>query len=783
MITLPGDGNVDIVLPRNEGPPGPQGDPGPPGPASPGSTDVRSIEYYGGVGDGTTNNTTAFVAADASGRATYVPPGVFVVNALPTGKYYGEGRISVGGVETFLSSTPQVVNTADGYTPVSIGVKAGSNMTVNARANVALGYLSQQLNVNGDRNTATGYLSLARATSPFGCEAYGASAMSESTYGDRVTTVGSTAAKWSGCSDPVARAHDYFIADDPNRSARWPLGGADGGWRSVVGPLGGPSMIIAQSNDDNYQNVYVGRDSGDHAVVGTRNTVVGTHAFEGWAASYVTAIGWGALQYQLVDGFGTAVGAAALYSLHTGINNVAVGSYSATNLVHGYSNAFLGARSGYSLTGGSTLKVTAEANAYFNTFIGCQAGQEAITAIRTTLVGGNAASELTSVSDSAVVGYRALNGVLSVSHASVLGYRAADSIPNGLDNIVAIGFGSQVSASNTGKIGWSLTDQTLSGRAYSSQSYSTISNAAGVTYTTAQMLNGMIVRSGTTGPFSDTTPTASAIVSAIPGCEIGTTFTVWIANDGDDTLTIVAGSGVSLLRTTSIPSGYNRRYVGRVTNVTTPAVAVVGQEVSAASGSFNTLYLNGGTSLPLTTERTTSSYHVIMKRAGSELGGLQLNTATALLVGLGGNLPGLAIAATSSGAPTTLWVADTGTFRPILDNADDLGLITRRVRKAFVSTIVTGVRVVTAAGAVTVTDTDSIVVINKTIGAATAVNLNSSPVLGQQVRIKDGKGDAATNNITISPASGTIDGAASSVINTNYGAKMLVYNGTEWSVI
>lgn len=92
------------------------------------------------------------------------------------------------------------------------------------------------------------------------------------------------------------------------------------------------------------------------------------------------------------------------------------------------------------------------------------------------------------------------------------------------------------------------------------------------------------------------------------------------------------------------------------------------------------------------------------------------------------------------------------------------------------------VRVVTAAGTVTVTNTDGLVVVNKTTGAATTVVLPGSPYTGQIVVIKDGKGDAYINNITIIPASGTIDGEGSFVMASDYQAVMLIYNGTGWNV-
>jgi len=95
---------------------------------------------------------------------------------------------------------------------------------------------------------------------------------------------------------------------------------------------------------------------------------------------------------------------------------------------------------------------------------------------------------------------------------------------------------------------------------------------------------------------------------------------------------------------------------------------------------------------------------------------------------------------------------------------------------------IVGTRVVTAAGAVTVATTDDIVIINKTVGAATVANLPAG-VTGRRFTIKDGKGDAAANNITITPAAGTIDGAATLIINTNFGRATVAYNGTQWNQV
>lgn len=55
--------------------------------------------------------------------------------------------------------------------------------------------------------------------------------------------------------------------------------------------------------------------------------------------------------------------------------------------------------------------------------------------------------------------------------------------------------------------------------------------------------------------------------------------------------------------------------------------------------------------------------------------------------------------------------------------------------------------------------------------------------IGQTYIFKDESGGAATNNITITASSGTIDGAASAVINTNYGSIKIVYDGTNYFII
>ena len=77
-------------------------------------------------------------------------------------------------------------------------------------------------------------------------------------------------------------------------------------------------------------------------------------------------------------------------------------------------------------------------------------------------------------------------------------------------------------------------------------------------------------------------------------------------------------------------------------------------------------------------------------------------------------------------------------------------------------------------------------VVKKTVGAATTVTLPAHPKGGEWAVVKDSKGDAGTNNITVVPDGSTnattIDGGANHVINVNYGAAIYYHTGLEWAL-
>lgn len=91
----------------------------------------------------------------------------------------------------------------------------------------------------------------------------------------------------------------------------------------------------------------------------------------------------------------------------------------------------------------------------------------------------------------------------------------------------------------------------------------------------------------------------------------------------------------------------------------------------------------------------------------------------------------------------------------------------------------TGVRVCLTTPVTAAAASDHVIVTKLSTPGPVAVSLPAG-VAGQTFVIQDGTGDAASNNITITPAAGTINGAGTKTISTNYGRTTLYYDGTQW---
>lgn len=92
------------------------------------------------------------------------------------------------------------------------------------------------------------------------------------------------------------------------------------------------------------------------------------------------------------------------------------------------------------------------------------------------------------------------------------------------------------------------------------------------------------------------------------------------------------------------------------------------------------------------------------------------------------------------------------------------------------------VTVITNGSSYTATPTDRTIIVNKSVGSATTILLPANPYTGLRYSVKDGKGDGATNNVTISGNGNTLDGGSTVVLSQNYAAIDMVFNGTAWNL-
>lgn len=103
-----------------------------------------------------------------------------------------------------------------------------------------------------------------------------------------------------------------------------------------------------------------------------------------------------------------------------------------------------------------------------------------------------------------------------------------------------------------------------------------ISTAGDGALTAAAIVGGLIMRTGPTGAYNDTTNTATQILAAMDNPAVGDSFMFYIVNGVAHAGTMVAGAGVTLAGVTANAASKVRAYHCQVTNVGTPAVTITG---------------------------------------------------------------------------------------------------------------------------------------------------------------------------------------------------------------
>ena len=163
--------------------------------------------------------------------------------------------------------------------------------------------------------------------------------------------------------------------------------------------------------------------------------------------------------------------------------------------------------------------------------------------------------------------------------------------------------------------------------------------------------------------------------------------------------------------------------------------------------------------------------------------GTELST---LATGLGSAQTALS-ALTASQAQSYVLAAPSGaagspSYRQ-LSAADITSAVSTTALSTAISALSRTVHVVTTGASATMAVTDTVLKIAKTTPSATAVTLPVGAVVGQYYSVKDAAGNAQTYPITVSAASGLIDGSASVTLNVAWQSVTFAFDGSAWSVV
>jgi hypothetical protein len=341
----------------------------------------------------------------------------------------------------------------------------------------------------------------------------------------------------------------------------------------------------------------------------------------------------------------------------------------------------------------------------------------------------------------------------------------------------------------------------------SSLTYAPINLAGGSNYVTGVLPSSNQASQTMGGDISGTT--ASATVASLDGYTLPSPTPGVLKEVGGNlvwgTVNLASSTYVSGVLPTSNQANQSLTLIGDVTSsggttasATTTVVKINGSSVPAGGSltTGNVLQVNGSSSL---------TYGAINLAGGSGY--------------ITGNLPTSNIAPgtsgqvlMSNGTPATTWTTLTGdvtvnatggttvnsisgsspidisaatlNFTGGTGNLQSNGTTIASITSSKLITIKGIRRNVTSVTASTYTAlvTDDIIAADPTSNTI-AITLPSSPTTGDTLVIKDITGQASTNSITVSPASGNIDGATSFVMDINYASITVVYTGAQWNIL
>lgn len=370
--------------------------------------DVVNVRDFGAKGDGVTDDTAAFEAAEALGRCIFVPHGTYYVTKNLSGSYIGDwanitktpgqmgwrlsnlilgGGCTIVGMDTGNTSALESLDVANAQLTL-IGRGCGRNLGSGADSTTAIGQgcisgesiddeLSDYSPYTGVDNVLIGFHAGKRVTSGSSNVGIGRDSLNCITDGTGNTAVGATSLQqlFHGSSNTCV-----------GRRAGMRMG-------TTVDASGNRVSTESVSN-----NTFVGESAGREARTGVWNTYVGQNAGRGVTSEETPLTG-----------------------TSTGQRNTVVGGDAFTSVSSGSSNTIIGQAAGGSITTGSD-----------NVVIGKGAGVALVSSSGAVIIGSNAAASATSATNCIVIGNNAFGSVVNSDNAFVVGGNGGLAYMNGV---------------------------------------------------------------------------------------------------------------------------------------------------------------------------------------------------------------------------------------------------------------------------------------------------------------------------------------------------------------
>lgn len=374
-----------------------------------------SIKDFGAVGDGVTDDSAAFQAAELAAGSTdyiYLPEGVYScpqTSYIPVKNYFGPGYVKFGGDGTYTDTltyrAPQgggpiyskLFNDNKRALVTTYGSGAGAAINVSestARFGTFIGDRAGSIATKGLRSTAVGAWAMRFADDPKYFDAFGASAMQYSRTGNKNFGLGNNAAKWLGTNDAVGDDHDFW---NTNSLAVWQNKNFEAIYPNVRDDLDGSTASTYSGSPRTAANLTAFGDVATALIPVAEtdcedNGAIGRDALiHGLTVTKSLAFGYKSLA-QMIDGekavaVGRSAGEFGLW--HT--NDVFVGNTAGYRAIATTDNVFMGYNAGY-----------ASASSSRNVVVGSEALEDAYDAEVDT------AHQLTSKTDYKMVGNTAI---------------------------------------------------------------------------------------------------------------------------------------------------------------------------------------------------------------------------------------------------------------------------------------------------------------------------------------------------------------------------------------